>query len=76
MIIFEENKEEEIPKLVEKFRFKVGQWPRHFKVSNAGTIYVACQNENIVQRFRWEEGKIFQLGSLKISSPSCISFEE
>lgn len=29
--------------LKERFRFKVGEWPRHFNISKAGTIYVACQ---------------------------------
>jgi len=39
--------------LKEKFRFKVGEWPRHFNISKAGTIYVACQLENIVQRYKF-----------------------
>lgn len=62
--------------LKEKFRFKVGDWPRHFNISKKGTIYIACQFENIVQRFKFEDGKIYQLGSLNISAPSCINFEE
>ena len=60
---------------MEKFRFKVGQWPRHFKISQAGTIYVAAQHENILQRFKYENGKIYQMGSLKVSNPHVIAFE-
>lgn len=61
--------------LKERFRFKVGNWPRHFTISKAGTIYVACQYENVVQRYRYEGGKLYQLGSLKISAPSCVNYE-
>lgn len=64
----------ELGVLKERFRFKVGEWPRHFNISAAGTIYVACQYENQVQRYRFEGGKIYQLSSLKISSPSCVNF--
>lgn len=71
MIIFDIVEE---TKLGEKFRFKVGEWPRHFNISESGTIYIACQFENVVQRYKWENDKIFQLGSLKVSCPSCVNF--
>ena len=55
--VFDEKKDEEGIGLTERMKFKVGNWPRHFKVENNGVIYVACQYENLVQRFRWEGEK-------------------
>ena len=54
---WDEKKDEEGIGLTERMKFKVGNWPRHFKVENNGVIYVACQYENLVQRFRWEGEK-------------------
>ena len=80
LIVFDFSSRQEgsgvVLQLREKFRFKVGEWPRHFNVSQGGIVYVACQYRNVVQRFRISEDKIFELGSLKISCPSCICFRD
>jgi 6-phosphogluconolactonase (cycloisomerase 2 family) len=47
MIIFEEDG----TKLKQKLAFKVGDWPRHFAITDYGVIYVAAQKENKVYRY-------------------------
>ena len=62
--------------LSQKLRFKVGNWPRHFNVSNSGIVYVACQFDNIVQRFKWEDqNTLVQLSGFEVHAASCVSFE-
>ena len=74
IVVFEYKTGEQGVYLKQKLRFKVGDWPRHFKVSNDGTIYVACQYANMLERFKWQGEGIIQFGGYAIKSVSCIAF--
>jgi 6-phosphogluconolactonase (cycloisomerase 2 family) len=58
MTIFEDKGDN----LQQKLAFKVGNWPRHFAITDYGVIYVAAQKENKVYRYLMKEEKILQIG--------------
>jgi 6-phosphogluconolactonase (cycloisomerase 2 family) len=69
----------EIPQegtLKERFRFRVGDWPRHFKMTKSDQLYVACQKENMVQVYRFANEKVIHSMDIAIAKPSCVGFEE
>lgn len=68
IMIFDEAGE----KLVQKFSFKVGDWPRHFVVSKEGNLIVACQKENKVMKFFYQGEKIFHLSEMEIEAPAVV----
>ena len=45
-------------KLQQNCSFKVGDWPRYFKMTPEGYMYVTCQYGNLVQKFKIAEDKI------------------
>jgi 6-phosphogluconolactonase (cycloisomerase 2 family) len=49
VMIFDEQEE---GKLQQFCAFKVGQFPRHFSVTPAGYLYVACQRANLVEKYK------------------------
>ena len=59
-------------KLEQNCSFKVGDWPRYFKMTPEGYMYVTCQYGNTVQKFKITEEKITLLSELAITTPSCV----
>ena len=67
-MIFDEKED----KLEQNCSFKVGDWPRYFKMTPEGYMYVTCQYGNVVQKFKITEEKITLLSELSITTPSCV----
>lgn len=54
------------------FSFRVGSWPRHFAATAEGTLFVACQKQNLVQKYQVSSEKILLLSEMEITTPSAV----
>lgn len=68
-MVFSDDKD----KLTQKLAFKVGNWPRHFAITDYGVMYIACQREDKVYRYLFKEDKILQIGELSIPGPTVVT---
>ena len=59
-------------KLQQNCSFKVGDFPRYFKMTPEGYMYVTCQLGNVVQKFKIADDKITLLSELAITTPCCV----
>lgn len=68
IMIFDEKENE----LVQRCSFAVGNWPRHFAVTQEGHLIVACQKENLIQKYMMKDDKIYMLSEMVVDNPSII----
>jgi 6-phosphogluconolactonase len=68
MMLFHEKED----KLELNCSFKVEAFPRFFVVTPGGTMYVACQKGNVVEKYHIAAEKITLLSQLAINTPSCV----
>lgn len=59
-------------KLEQECSFKVGDFPRHHKMTPEGFFYVACQKGNTVDKYLIAPEKVTLLSQLAITTPSCV----